>query len=90
MSVYVWESETAICTRCGVARQVRTGRPISDVCRDCKTQQTADDKAWLAFHPCEPMSAADIAWCERQVENHKRLQTERANRAGWYTRERVA
>jgi hypothetical protein len=24
------------CTRCGIVRQVKTGRPKSDMCRDCR------------------------------------------------------
>ncbi len=45
----------------------------------------------VRFKPVtEPMSPEDLAWAEKAAEDARRLQTERANRAGWYTRKKAA
>lgn len=39
----------ASCSRCGIPRQIKPGRPISPICRDCKSVLTHDERAaWAA------------------------------------------
>jgi hypothetical protein len=63
-------SEMSTCVRCGYTRQTRPDRDTT-LCRDCRNQQAADDKAWLLFHPRQPMSVEDLAWCIRNAAEHK-------------------
>lgn len=75
-------SDYSTCLRCGITRRTRLGRE-TELCRDCRHQQAADDAAWLQFHPAERMSAEDRAWCEKAADTHFWAVTwPRANRNG--------
>lgn len=65
----------------GIRSQLNTASITGVPCEDC---------GCLLRHTTELCPACVIPWCRAQEKVGRRIQVERANRAGWYTRKRVA